>query len=324
MNTKKVMHENDNKTSDFSEAVSFPTMKIIERHTRTKPTHDVRISPSFGQRLMDICDRSNTNISEEDIPADILFSKTVPMTDFEMEIIDNSATADTIHPMIRVVLLDDYQARVDDIDLNDTENTTILGAVMYTYNKPINMSLYVVFGVTPDEDIVSFPRQMCIAGCKSVIDYKSKMKRLGELMFSELQMHKLTRSILKMWYGVQISLLNPVMKAGFHKETILEEKPINPSKASSKKKPPIKYKKVVYLNDAFIDNNEPVKRIFSRKTAVWYVTGHWRWQATKDGHKRIFIQGYWKGVARNTKQAEERERIVCTSNMLQDENNENE
>ena len=58
----------------------------------------------------------------------------------------------------------------------------------------------------------------------------------------------------------------------------------------------------------FIESDERIKKIFTRKTQCWYVTGHWRNQATKDGHRKIFIQGYWKGISRDTKTADPRER----------------
>ena len=127
-------------------------------------------------------------------------------------------------------------------------------------------------------------------------------------MFSEDQMNRLVRSILKLWYGIQVSLLNPVIKEGFHRETQLVEKPTTTTNKKNLKKPPIRYKKVVYLTDDFINSDERIKKIFTRKTQCWYVTGHWRNQATKDGHKRIFIQGYWKGISRDTKTADPRER----------------
>ena len=89
---------------------------------------------------------------------------------------------------------------------------------------------------------------------------------------------------------------------------ILQKPKNNLYDTNNKKKPPIRYKKVVYLNDEFIDSDEQIKRIFTRKMLCWYVTGHWRNQATNNGHKRIFIQGYWKGVAREMKRSDIRER----------------
>jgi hypothetical protein len=111
-----------------------------------------------------------------------------------------------------------------------------------------------------------------------------------------------------------------VIKEGFHRETQLIENPTTTTnKKKNHKKPPIRYKKVVYLNDKFIDGDERIKRIFTRKTQCWYVTGHWRNQATKSGHKRIFIQGYWKGISRDTKTTDPRERELILNHEETDD-----
>ena len=303
----------------LSGKLDFISMKKIEKRLTTKPTHDVKITTKFGNKLMDICDKSNTRISEADIPSDILFAKTVPMPDFNIEILASDPGDKTIHPTVRVVLFDDYQGSVDLIDPNDDTVFTGLGAVMFTYEKPLSISVYVVFGVFPNDEKIFILKQMCIYGCSSVIEYRNKMKRIG-LAFPEDRMNMLARSILKMWYGIQVSLLNPVIKEGFHRETQFVEKPTTATnKKKNQKKPPIRYKKVVYLNDEFIDGDERIKRIFTRKTQCWYVTGHWRNQATKSGHKRIFIQGYWKGISRDTKTADPRDRELILNHEETDD-----
>lgn len=292
---------------ELSGKIDFGSMKKMEKRLITKPTHDVKIANGFGNKLMDICDKSNTNIAENAIPSDILFAKTVPMTDFNIEIIGFEQRK-TIHPTVRVVLFDDYQSSIDLIDPNDDTLFTGLGVVMFTYKKPLDLSLYVVFGVFPNDEEIFILNQICLYGCTSAIEYQNKMRRYNSLIFSEKQMNMLARSILKMWYGIQISLLNPVIKEGFHRETQLVEKPTPTPNKKNSKKPPIRYKKVVYLTDEFIESDERIKKIFTRKTQCWYVTGHWRNQATKDGHRKIFIQGYWKGISRDTKTADPRER----------------
>jgi hypothetical protein len=106
-------------------------MKRVEKRLIiTKPTHDVKITHEFGNKLMDICDKSNTNISEVGIPSDILFAKTVPMTDFNIEILESEQDK-KVHPTVRVALLDDYQGAVDSIDPNDELTFTCLGVVMF-------------------------------------------------------------------------------------------------------------------------------------------------------------------------------------------------
>ena len=311
MHTKINNPEEKQKTA-LSGIIDFPRLKIIEKRITTKPTHDVKITPEFGTKLMDICDNSHTNISGGEIPADILFAKTIPMTDFNIEIIDEKPNKRIVHPSVRVIMLDNYESSVDNIVPEDVDIFTGLGIIMFNYGKPLPMSVYKVFGVFPDSDQIFFMDQLCIAGCGTALEYSRKKHKFCTTLFSETEMNPVIRTILKMWYGVQISLLNPVISAGFHRETKLVEKKYAPT--NSKKKPPLRYKKVIYLNEAFIDKDEEIKRIFTRKTQCWYVTGHWRNQAVKNGHKRIFIQGYWKGIAAKTKQTEPREREIVFGN----------
>lgn len=317
MNVRVNETHDDSIKLGLSGKLDFPMIKKLEKRLVTKPTHDVKITTKFGEKLMDICDKSNTHITEADIPSDILFAKTVPMTDFNIEILVPEPNK-TIQPTVRVVLFDDYESSIDLIDPNDDTLFTALGVVMFTYKKSLNVSMYVVFGVFPGDEKIFLMNQICFYGCSSVVEYQNKMSKFNTLIFSEEQMNKLARSVLKMWYGIQVSLLNPIIKEGFHRETQLIEKQQPKNVKPTKKKPPIKYKKVVYLNDEFINGDEHIKKILTRKTQCWYVTGHWRNQSTKDGHKLIFIKGYWKGIARDTKQADIREREMVLEDKTDD------
>ena len=89
------------------------------------------------------------------------------------------------------------------------------------------------------------------------------------------------------------------------KHSVVETKKDRKGKTKTK----IRYiRRLVITDDVF---EECLDRSYIRTKLCWYVTGHWRNQATKTGHKKIFIQGYWKGVARNAKTVEEpREREI--------------
>ena len=123
------------------------------------------------------------------------------------------------------------------------------------------------------------------------------------------------------WYGIQVCLLNPVIKELFNKECVDVPKSTKNTNTRNKKKPPIKYIKKLVIDDDLINKDENVKNILNRKTKIWYVTGHWRNQATKYGHKQIFIQGYWKGILRDIKTAEPRERELVINMVGKDINN---
>lgn len=117
---------------------------------------------------------------------------------------------------------------------------------------------------------------------------------------------------LKIWYGVQIALLHPVIKnififSGVESNHIIK----NNSKISKRKKRRVRYvKKIIFnakeLNKILYKNDKSLKK--ERKTLAWYVIGHWR--TYKNGNK-IFVKPYWKGPLKELKMNfEDREREI--------------
>ena len=108
-------------------------------------------------------------------------------------------------------------------------------------------------------------------------------------------------------YAIECALLNPVILNVFQKkETKI---PVSTGKQTKhNKRAAIRYVKKHYLTASEI-HDELKAHGFTRKALVWYVTGHWR--EYKNG-KRIFIQGYWKGALRKSKQGETRDRELIT------------
>jgi len=112
------------------------------------------------------------------------------------------------------------------------------------------------------------------------------------------------------WYGIQIALLNPVLEARFHRETVPYE---DKKRTNNKKKAPKRYVKKITLGDISDITFAKEKGSHQIKEPFWWVSGHWRNQKIKNGHKRIFIQGYWKGILREVaeeKNQEPRERVI--------------
>lgn len=117
--------------------------------------------------------------------------------------------------------------------------------------------------------------------------------------------------LLQLWYGVQITLLNPITERVFiHKRNndSQEEK-----HKTNYRKPKIMYVKKYYISkdDLFQAMNRNVTHQIS--CTLWYVIGHWR--NYKSG-KRIWIDGYWKGEDRKKINKDNevmvRERIIDT------------
>lgn len=123
---------------------------------------------------------------------------------------------------------------------------------------------------------------------------------LGELLAS---MREITIST---WIGIQLALLNPVIKERTRIETVPD---MNNNLNKKKGKGPKRYVKKVTIGD-ISDMNFGQKRKNNITEPFWWVSGHWR--EYKSG-KKVFIQGYWKGPFRefgNICEGEPRERQI--------------
>lgn len=104
---------------------------------------------------------------------------------------------------------------------------------------------------------------------------------------------------LAIYYSINVGLLNPVIEDVYQSKVsrTTHDRP-------SFSKYPDKKKKIKYVKKHLIRMQDVTaafeKRGFVRKAMIWYVTGHWR--EYKSG-KRIFVQGYWKGALRHSKDA---------------------
>lgn len=145
---------------------------------------------------------------------------------------------------------------------------------------------------------------------------KNTYELTDETLLTEMlyELYDLKNEIFITWYGTQLALLNPVLEARFKRETIpyADDK----KKGTKGKKAPKKYVKKITLGDISDLEFAPEKKPHQIKEPLWWVSGHWRNQATKEGHKRIFIQGYWKGILRNgpKNNTEPRERELVLDN----------
>ena len=137
--------------------------------------------------------------------------------------------------------------------------------------------------------------------------YKNYFKENTELHLLE-DMCDFASVYVPVWYGIQVGLLNPSIELVFKNNTVPKHAIVETKDRKGKTKTKIRYVKKIVITDNVFE--ECIEHSYIRTKLCWYVTGHWRNQATKDGHKRIFIQGYWKGVARETKQSSIRDRDI--------------
>ena len=115
-------------------------------------------------------------------------------------------------------------------------------------------------------------------------------------------MDKLIGTVLRAWYIVQISLLNPITKDVFTHPIISTNNTDNNNLKSKNKR----RKNVKYIKRHFITAETVLETINLNKTnsktkrkylcQAWYVCGHYRNYANGN---RVFIKPYWKGELRN-------------------------
>lgn len=165
--------------------------------------------------------------------------------------------------------------------------------------------------------ILQMDSNLIFVGSPTIIQLpKNTYELTNETILTEMlyELYDLKNEIFITWYGTQLALLNPVLEARFKRETVpyVDDK----KKGAKGKKAPKKYVKKITFGDISDLEFAPEKKPHQIKEPFWWVSGHWRNQKTKDGHKRIFIQGYWKGVLRNGPKdnTEPRERELVLDN----------
>lgn len=241
---------------------------------------------------------------EKEVPADLLFSKTLPIKD--ILIIEDSQK-------LRVTIMDDYAEKIDAMKEN-AEKPLIIGAIEYSTwqngNSPVQYGMSSWSGIFAMVLLHGYDKimlQYCGENEKEVLlqnfgrdPYYENSESLEELI---------SYSALSDWYFIQLSLLNPATKVLFSNPTIMRV-PVKNKPGTGKQKRKCRYVKTYTIKGCdikkhFYDSNNKI----NRKCLCWYVIGHWR--EYKTGQK-IFIQGYWKGALRETKRNYDdgRERII--------------
>lgn len=233
------------------------------------------------------------NYSNRGCPNDLIMDKTVPIEDmiFTFEDYDPFNENDSGIPLkftIRMFLFKDYGYTVDNIKNSDPDTYTSLpvgGIVLnYTYKKDAQIVAYPIF-LNNKYDILVF----------NMTAYKNiDRNKLENLSYRWI--HQTCSELMEIWYGLQLTLLNPITE-----EVILKakEKPISERKiveGKGVKNRKVKYIKKYYLNFEDIEDLIKKHRTHKVKCPFWYVIGHWR--QYKNG-QRIWIKGYFKGVDRH-------------------------
>ena len=259
--------------------------KVWDKTKSSKPTDLIDLNKESVDSLIELISFDKNKLSG--IPSDILFLDTVPLPDVMVKCKFSNGIEN-----FRVVIYPDYKQCIDNSDDNHPAK---VGAIIIDIdNSKIFMEIEVLKGF--DYIITS-----------NIVGYYKLPINVREFIINKLSAGDFLKSFsenLTIWYGIQIALINPIIKNVFVKNTttdVLKEER-NVKKGKSKKK--IKYIKRHVLNAD--DINRRHNSHYERKTLSWYVIGHWR---TYKNGKRIFIKPYWKGILRDSKKYNDSDNI---------------
>lgn len=252
----------------------------------SKPTDLIELNKDSIDLLIEMISPGKDELSY--IPSDILFLDTIPIPD----VIVNCKFSNG-EGKFRVVIYPDYKKNIDSSDEN---NPAKIGAIiLYINDSKFFIEIEILKGF--DYIITS-----------SDVGYHKVSTNVREYIIDKFPVADFLKSFsanLAIWYGLQISLLNPIIKDVFVKNTsmtVLKEPEHRNSKFTTNNSKKEKRKgKIRYIKRHIINADDINKRHnsqYERKTFSWYVIGHWR--TYKNGHK-VFIKPYWKGVLRNSK-----------------------
>lgn len=225
-------------------------------------------------------------------PADLIFSKTIPLTDVVLNFREFGKLDDEFIPIsFRVFLYDDYQQIVDKVK-ERKDCISIIGGVIPRFKYETKKQK------KQKEPQIAYP--ICIGNSTDFImainiAYRN-CHRDAVRDFSMYKIHTWNTIILNTFYGCQLALLNPIVEKVFVKA---KEHPIEERKLSNGKNN--KDRKVIYVKKYYIRESDILSTIEDYRThnircPLWWVIGHRR--SYKSG-KTIWIAGYWKGKERH-------------------------
>jgi len=272
----------------------------------TKPTDIISLGKGCEAKVRQLWMKPGQN--EPQIPSDIFFAGTIPI-----EILQISSSINSLTDGCIVCVHEQYK-RV----INESKNDEYIWVGYVNYCVPSNIGWPKKAGIIVPICVKKGSDQIYISHEISGYAYDKKGNDCTEKFLSIMQQFSKDEdlcedilNVLATWYGIQIALLHPTIKDVFKNvknEPVYDLDNTGKSKKANKKKP-IKYIKrhIVNANDFDKALHQRINKN-ERHTFVWYVIGHWR--KYKNG-KQLFIQPYWKGPLRNTKEnAEPRQREI--------------
>ena len=279
-------------------SVGWPLLGFSTKFLKSPPSDRIEITDEkIHDSLISIWNKSYDSAF---MPADLFHAGTIPLQDIiihekyrgDVLSLEGDRHEKDIDIQIRVHIFPDFKERME-----RNPKAAVVGLVIH-YSDMLKESLgrtFVIYSAMIVDNIhdnvflYGFGTErntQCEAAMRFYID-RVKEDLMGFMMNLKI--------ISMCWYGIQLSLLNPKLK-------VLVQK----AKETSKGTIPMEYRsphgghKISYVRNIVLgkDFAETVKSSHIFRQRIWWVIGHWR--QYKNG-KRIFINGYWKGVDRKKK-----------------------
>lgn len=256
----------------ISENLSYEYVNAL---AKSAPTDRVYLDENCQRKLKDLWDKQSEGIW---IPSDLVKTKKVPLPDVEIISYCGDHKLES-----RVTIFD------NDVDIDG--NLKIVGTVLVSVKLRANNGFILCQLATKETE-----KPLILYGFAMSDEFCYALNKFGPVDVIE----GVVMPCVSDWYGVQIAMLHPQIKrahfrGGKEKQTV---------QVTSKKRK-TKYIQKLYINErTFKEATADAKRVY--KCLAWYVCGHYRHY--KNGTVQ-FIQGYWKGVMRDTKQNQDEGRI---------------
>ena len=288
--------------------------KMASGFPKPKEIMNVSLDPDKNRDLLKVIPdiRENEESVGYRLKADIILAGTIPAEDLMLVRNPNEDAPDTI--TAQFMHLDPEQIIAHLKQEQDAERPIMIGChrIIYKFPKANPVVVDSAVRISRDLEFDWYPIFSVSVEHYRTFSNPALHNKIIGLMNTFIDVRDKAMTI---WYATQLALLNPVIKERFHRETI--PAPAALVKSSKNKKAPKKYVKRITIGDISDIEIGKTKKSHSISEPFWWVSGHMRNQKVRDGHKLIFIQGYWKGPLREQAEqiySEPRQRELVINN----------
>lgn len=303
--TEKFDPEEIMRSGEPKQEFNASEVKRIQRQMyATQPSDHIYMSIRESKRLKELWE-TQKNIKAANVPSDIFFSDEIAIRDLIITItndhrIDSRKFKTTRN--IRIAIFDSLP-----IPPEKPDDPFVIGALsVEVVIDPMPKSVSMPHFVTPLLVQPGF-NGIGIGDTYSVDNRKlepfANITPDGRTIASKELIWEDIENYLKIWYGIQLALLHPIIQDVFKHpstEKIAHEEP----KKGGKTRTVYTYIKKHVIQPHDFDPPAPKEGDDNKaprtwSTLLWHVTGHWRHY--KDG-RTAFVKPYWKGPLRSIKQ----------------------